>query len=77
MHFWLHNTAQCTVNIVYGHLHGGFTLAERVGQGEMGEVIRKVVCTGIGFAVKEPWLALSGPILAYCLNRLTNATLTL
>ena len=64
-----------------GHLQGGVhwyrfccMLAERVGQEEMSGVTCRVVCTGIGFAVEEPWLAPCGTILAYCLNRLKNAT---
>ena len=38
--------------------------AERVGQGEVGGVTHRVLCTGqlLGLAIKEPWLALSGPI---------------
>ena len=39
--------------------------AERVGQGEVGGVTRRVTCTWqlLGLAVKEPWLALGGSIL--------------
>ena len=39
--------------------------AERVGQGEVGGVTRRVLRTWqlLGMAVKGQWLALSGPIL--------------
>ena len=37
--------------------------AERVGQGEVGGVTRRVTCTCwlLGLAVKAPWLGLGGP----------------
>ena len=43
----------------------GFASAERVGQGEVGGVSHRVLCTGqlLGLAVKGPWLAPGGSIL--------------
>ena len=48
------------------HLCIRFASAERVGQGEVGRVTRRVACTWwlLGLAVKGPWLGLGGPILA-------------
>ena len=52
MHFWLHHTAQYAEKI-------GSALAERVGQGEVGGVTGRVLCTRwlLGLAFKRPWLA--------------------
>ena len=56
VYFWLHHTAHHTEKIVSAP-------AERVGQGEVGGVTRRVLYTWqlLGLAVKEPW---SGPIPA-------------
>ena len=42
------------------------TGSERVGQGVVGRVTRRVTCTWwlLGLAVKAPWLGPGGPILA-------------
>ena len=51
-----------------------------MGQGEVGGVAHKVLCTWylLGLAVKRNWLALGGPILTGCMNELIeNTTLTL
>ena len=55
VHFWLHHTAHC-----------GSVRAERVGQGEVGGVTRRVTCTWwwLGLAVKAPWLGPGEPTLA-------------
>ena len=53
--------------------------AEKVGQGEVGVVTRRVLCTWqlLGLAVKEPWLALGGPILGLAAwTGFENTTLT-
>ena len=64
VHFWLHHTVYCTEKIVSAHLCAGSASAERVGQGKVGGVIRRVLCTWqlLGLAVNEPWLTTSGPI---------------
>ena len=43
----------------------GSASAERVGQGEVGGVTRRVLCTWqlLGLAAKGPWLAPGGPTL--------------
>ena len=48
-HFWLHHTVHCTK-----HLHAGSASAERMGQGEVCGVIRRVTCTWwlVGLALK-------------------------
>ena len=54
--------------------------AERVGQGEVGGVTRRVTCTWwlLGLAVKAPWLGPGGSILAPAARTgLENVTLTL
>ena len=63
LHFWSHHTSHCTEKEVSVHLRAGSASAERVGQGEMGEV---VCCTWwlLGLAVKATWLGSGGPILA-------------
>ena len=48
--FWLHHTVHCTEKIVFCTLRTGSTLAERVGQGEVGGVNCRV--TLLGLAVK-------------------------
>ena len=59
MHFWLHHTAHCAEKIVSAL---GSASVERVGQGEVGGVTRRVTCTWwlLGLAVKArqllPWL---------------------
>ena len=58
----------------------GSASAERVGQGEVGGVTRRVTCTWwlLGLAVKVPWLEPCGPILALAAwTGFENATLTL
>ena len=63
----------CTENLVSVRWCAGSASAERVGQGEVGRVIYRVLCTRqlLGLAVKGPWLAPGGPILAPgCMNRL-------
>ena len=59
--------------------HAGSASAERVGEGEMDGVTRRVTCTWwlLGLAVKEPWLGPGGPILALAAwTGLENGTLT-
>ena len=54
-------------------LRTGSASAERVGQGEVGAVTRRVTCTCwlLWLSVEMPWLALDGPILAlFAQNRL-------
>ena len=70
VHFWLHHTA----------LHAGSVSAERVGQGEVGGVTGRVLCTWwlLGLALKRPWLVPGGPphtLTAW--TGLENTTLTL
>ena len=68
MHFWLHHTAHCA----------GSASAEKVGQGEVGGITRRVLCTWqlLGLAVKKAMLAPSGPIPAIVARTgLENATL--
>ena len=58
----------------------GSASAERVGQGEVRWVTRRVTCTWwlLGLAVKAPWLGPGGTILAMAAwTGLGNATLTL
>ena len=53
--------------------------AQKVGQGEVGGVTRRVLCTWqlLGWAVKGTWLALGGPIFALAAQTgLENSTLT-
>ena len=45
VHFWLHHTAHCAEKIVSAHLCAGSASAERVGQGEVGGVTHRVLCT--------------------------------
>ena len=61
-------------------LHTDFASTERVGQGEVGGVTRRVLWTWqlLGLAVKGPWLALGGRILALATwTGLEKAALTL
>ena len=80
VHFWLHHTAHCAEKIVSTCLHAGSALAERVGQGEMGGVTGRVLCTWwlLGLALKRPWLVPGGPPHALTpWTGLENTTLTL
>ena len=45
VHFWLHHTAHCAEKIVSACLRAGSASAERVGQGEVGGVTSRVLCT--------------------------------
>ena len=79
VHFWLHHTAHCAERIVSARLRTGSALAERVGQGEMGGVTCRVLCTWwlLGLAFKRPWLVPGGPphtLTAW--TGLENTTLT-
>ena len=59
-------------------MRAGSVSVERVGQGEVGGVTRRVTCTWwlLGLAVKAPWLGPGGPILALAAwTGLENATL--
>ena len=59
-------------------MRAGSASAERVGQGEVGGVTRRVTCTWLGLAVKVPWLGPCGPILALAAwTGFENTTLTL
>ena len=53
----------CAEKIVSVRLCAGSALAERVGQGEVGGVTRRVLCTWwlLGLALKRPWLVPGGP----------------
>ena len=64
MHFWLHHTAHCAEKIVSARLRAGSASAERVGQGEVGGVTGRVLCTWwlLGLALKRPWLVPGGPL---------------
>ena len=69
-------TSHCAEKIVYARR---FCISERVGQGEMGGVTCRVTYTWwlLSLAVKVPWLAPGGPILALVAwTGLGNATLT-
>ena len=59
VHFWLHHTVHCAEKMVSARLCVGSVSAERMGQGEVGGVFRRVLCTWqlLGLAVKRPWLA--------------------
>ena len=49
----------------------GFVSAERVGQGKVGGITRRVLCSWqlLGLAVKGPWLAPGGTTLTLgCMN---------
>ena len=70
----------CAEKIVSACWCAGSVLAERVGQGEVGGVTRRVLCTWqlLGLAIKGPWLALGRPILGLAAwASLENTTLTL
>jgi len=70
VHFWLHHTAHCAEKVV----------SDRVGQGEVGGVTGRVLCTWwlLGLALKRPWLILGGPPHALTAwTGLENTTLTL
>ena len=45
VHFWLHHTAHSAEKIVSARLRAGSASAERVGQGEVGGVTGRVLCT--------------------------------
>ena len=55
----------CAEKIVSVHLHAGSASAERVGQGEVGGVTRRVLCTWqlLDLVVRGSWLAPGGPFL--------------
>ena len=73
------------LNLLNSKLSFGYIIlrtasAERVGQGEVGGVTRRVTCTWwlLGLAVKVPWLGPCGPILVLAAwTGFENATLTL
>ena len=80
VHFWLHHTAHCAEKIVSARLRSGSASAERVGQGEVGGVTGRVLCTWwlLGLALKRPWLVPGGPPPALTAwTGLENTTLTL
>ena len=80
VHFWLHHTAHCAEKIVSAHLRAGSASAERVGQGEVGGVTCRVLCTWwlLGLALKRPWLVPGGqPHALTAWTGLENTTLTL
>ena len=58
--YWIRTTCRVCMP------HAGSASAERVGQGEVGWVTRRVTCTWwlLGLAVKVPWLWPGGPIIA-------------
>jgi len=79
VHFWLHHNAHCTEKIVSAHLRASSALAEKVGQGEVGGLTGRVLCTWwlLGLALKRPWLAPGGPPPALTAwTGLENTTLT-
>ena len=59
------NTAHCAEKIVAARWRTGSASAERVGQGEVSGVTRRMLCTWqlLGLAVKATWLAPGWPIL--------------
>ena len=80
VHFWLHHTAHCAERIVSACLRAGSTSAKRVGQGEVGGVTGRVLCTWwlLGLAFKRPWSAPGGsPPTLTAWTCLENTTLTL
>ena len=80
VHFWLHHTAHCAEKIVSARLRAGSASAERVGQGEVGGVTGRVLCTWwlLGLALKRPWLVHGGqPHTLTDWTDLENTTLTL
>ena len=66
VHVWLYHTAHCAEKIVATCLCVGSESAVKVGQGEVGEVTRRVVCTWwvLDLVVKGSWLGLGGLPLA-------------
>ena len=79
---WNLVTSHCTekISACFACLHAGSVSAERVGQGEVGGVTRKVLCTCwlLGLAVREPWLGLGRPPpILTAWTGLENTTLTL
>ena len=56
-------TSHYAEKIVSVHLCAGSASAERVGQGEVGGVTGRVLCTWwlLGLALKRPWLVPGGP----------------
>ena len=80
VHFWLHHTAHYAEQIVSARLRAGSASAERVGQGELGGVTGRVLCTWwlLGLALERPWLVPGGPPHALTAwTGLENTTLTL
>ena len=70
----------CAQKIIFARQHAGSASAERVGQGEVGGVTRRVTYTWwlLGLTVKTPWLGPRGPILALAVwTGLEDATPTL
>ena len=65
VHFWLHHTVHCAEKIVVVFWRAGSASVERVGQGEVGWVTHRLLCTWwlLGLAMKGPWLGPGGPIL--------------
>ena len=62
VHFWLDHTAHCAEKIVSARLRTGSVSAERVGEGEVGGVTGRVLCTWwlLGLALKRPLLVPGG-----------------
>ena len=67
-------TSHCAEKIVSARLRAGSVSAERVGQGEVGGVTRRVTCTWwlLGLTIKAPWLGPGGALAAW--TGLENAT---
>ena len=74
-------TSHCTLRRkVSARSHVGSASPERVGQGKVGRVTHRVLCTWwlLGLAVKESWLGPGGPPLTLTAwTGLENTTLTL
>ena len=72
MHFCLHHTVHCAEKIVSAHLCTDSALAERVGQGKVGGVTRRVTCAWwlLGLVVKagHGWDRV-GPFLPWVLEQ--------
>ena len=72
--------SHCAEKIVSACLRAGSASAERVGQGEVGVVTGRVLCTCwlLWLSIEMPWLALGGPILTmFAQIGLENTALTL
>ena len=67
VHFWLHHTVHCAEKIVSACMRAGSASAKRVGQGEVGGVTGRVLCTWwlLGLALKRPWLVPGGQTHAH------------